>query len=816
MLRRRHFRLDLLSWTVILTLGLGIGLAAATGVVARTVAFDGLPIRDGERVLMLWGVDRAGSFPHLPLRPTDLPGITDRLRGVAEVAAADYNGATSWPFQPPSGSGAPLRLRGTLAGGNYFDVLGAVPALGRTLRPDDDVIGAPRVMVLSHAAWLRHFAGDPAILGRSFTAVIFGAPYTVVGVMSPGLDLPRGVEFWTAFLPTAAVDGSLERSPWAMDLLVRLSPGSTSQRVEGVLAGHYETLAAGGASQYAGARATSRTVAALVTGDVRPAFRALAVAAVVVLLVTCANVAGLLLLRASGRRRELAVRVALGAGRARLVRALALQHGAVAVAGGVVGGAVAMVAVRTFAVLAPEGLPRITELGVDWRLFAMLVLVTLVVVLVVALGPALAATRVDPASVLGATYAGVGGGRREVRVRRLLAGGQVALALAVLAAASLLGRSLGNARSLALGVEAPERLSFVEIVPSAGWDAGRIPGGDRTAQGAHWLTLQDQILARTAALPGVTAVAPVVHEAYAGTAGWDARLEAEGAAAGDSARRPYLNMEITSEDYLRVTGTALVRGRWIAATDREGAVPVIVLSEAAARALFPGEDAVGRRVTLWAGRTATVVGIVADTRFRELLVARPSFYLPHRQFDGSAPFLAIRTRGDPSRVASSVREVVRSLAPGLLVQDHGTLRARLAEPLARPRLMAAVMLGYAAVAVLLAVAGLYAVVAQGVATRRREFAVRSALGATPRALWSLVLRDGGRVALAGVAVGVPLALVGGELLSSVLFEVAPADAATIALSAGAVVVLSFLAVAPSAWRAARVGVGGRVPDVERD
>jgi predicted permease len=621
------------------------------------------------------------------------------------------------------------------------------------------------------------------------------------------------VEFWTAFLPTAAVNGSLERSPWAVDLLVRMTPGSTPQRVEAALAGHYESLAASGASQYAGARATSRTVSTMVTGDVRPAFRALAVAGAIVLLVTCANVAGLLLLRASGRRRELAVRMALGAERVRLVRTLARQYGVVAIAGGVMGGVIATAAVRAFAALAPEGLPRIAELGVDWRLFAMLLAVTLVVVLVVALGPALAATRVDPASVLGATHAGVGGGRSEVRVRRLLVGAQVALALAVLAAATLLGRSLGNARSLALGVDAPERLSFVELIPSAGWDAGRVSASDPAARRAHWLALQDQILARTAALPGVTGVAPVVHEAYAGTAGWDARLEAEGAAAGDSARRPYLNMEITNEDYLRVTGTALVRGRWIAATDREGAVPVIVLSEGAARALFPGEDAVGRRVKLWAGRTATVVGIVADTRFRELLVARPSFYLPHRQFDGSAPFLAVRTSGEPAAIALSVRGVVTSLAPGLLVQDHGTLRARLAGPLARPRLLAAVMLGYAAVAVLLAVAGLYAVVAQGVATRRREFAVRSALGATPRALWSLVLRDGGRVAIAGVAVGVPLALVGGELLSGVLFEVAPTDPATLALSAGVVLVLALAAAAPSAWRAGRVRVTRAMDDV---
>jgi hypothetical protein len=345
------------SWSIIVTLGLGIGLAAATGVVARAVAFDGLPIRDADRVLMLWGVDRAGSFSHLPLRPADVASLTERMRGVADVAPADYNGATVWPFHSPSGSGAPLRLRGTLAGGRYFDVLGAVPVLGRALRAEDDVIGAERVMVLSHAAWRRHFGGDLRVIGRSLKSVIFGATYTIVGVMPPGLDVPRGVEFWTAFTPSAAVGGSLERSPWAVDVLARIAPGGTSGRVEEVLTSFYASLADKGQSQYAGARATSRTVAALVTGDVRAAFGVLAAAAALVLVVTCGNVGGLLLLQASGRRRELALRAALGASRATLLRTLAARHAVLALAGGAVGLLVAIFAVSTFARMAPPRAP---------------------------------------------------------------------------------------------------------------------------------------------------------------------------------------------------------------------------------------------------------------------------------------------------------------------------------------------------------------------------------------------------------------------------------------------------------------------------
>lgn len=791
-------------WFIILTLALGVGLAAATGVVARAVAFDGLPISDGDRVLMLWGSDRAGSFAHLPLSPTDFAALVERMRGVADVAAGDYNGAFPWPFHSPGGSGAPLRLRGTLAGGRYFDVLGAVPVLGRALRAEDDVVGAERVMVLSHAAWQRHFGGDVGVIGRPLRSVIFGATYTIVGVMAPGLDLPRGVEFWTAVIPTAAVNGSLERSPWAVDVLVRLTPGGTPARVEEILTAYYATLAASGQSQYAGARATSRRVSDLVTGEVRPAFGVLAAAAALVLLVTCGNVAGLLLLQAGERRRELALRAALGASRGALLRTLAARHAALAIAGGAVGSVIAVVAVRAFARLAPRELPRVEELGVDWRLFVLLTVVTALVVIVVGVGSALSATRVSPASVLGGGRMGVGGTRGDVRARRVLVGGQVALALVVLSSASLVARSLANLTSLDLGITAPERLSFIELIPSAGWND--VPGdkNDPASQRARWLALQQEILTRVATIPGVTGVTPVVHEAYAGSAGWDARLEAVGSSANDSTRRPYLNMEVTNEDYLRVTGVELMRGRWITSGDREGGDPVLVLSEGAGRALFPGEDPIGRRVRMWGNTTATVVGLVRDTRFREHRVARASFYLPYTQFDGAAPFLAVRTSGDAGGVASAIRQVVNALAPGLVVQEHGTLQARLAEPLARPRLLAAILGGFATVVVLLALAGVYTVVAGSVATRRREFGVRAALGATPARLLALVLGEGGRIALFGSGAGVLLSLWGGRLMESLLYGVAPHDAATLALSTVGVMVLCALAVVPSAWRAALV------------
>ncbi len=334
------------SWTVALTLAVGIAFASATGVIARAIAFAGLPVRDADRVVVMWGIDGAGSFTHLPLAPLDVPPLAEAMRGVATVAWGDYDGASAWVFRATDGNQTPLRLRGTLAGGNYFELLGARPVLGRTLRPDDDVIGAERVIVLSHSAWRGQFGGDSSVIGRVVRRGAAGGALHHRRRDAAGLDVPRGVEFWTAFAPTAARNGSLAESPWNVDVFARLEPGATAEQARQVLERYYQTLGANGKTPYRGATATVRTLPDLVTGDVRPVFAALAAAAVLVLLVTGVNVSGLLLLRATSRRRELAVRAAIGAARGRLVRELIVEHAMLAIVGGMLGAALASALVQ--------------------------------------------------------------------------------------------------------------------------------------------------------------------------------------------------------------------------------------------------------------------------------------------------------------------------------------------------------------------------------------------------------------------------------------------------------------------------------------
>ena len=800
---RRLARTPGFAATISLTLALGIGLASATGVIARQIAFAALPVRDADRVVVMWGIDRAASFTHLPLSPSDVAPLTIAMRGVATVAASDYNGANAWVFRGPDGGTAPLRIRGSLVGGTFFDLLGTRPVLGRALRADDDAIGAPRVIVLSYHTWRTLFGADSTVLGRSLFAVQRGVSYTIVGVMPPGLDVPRGVQFWTAFAPTAAQNGSLEGSSWNVDVVARLAPNATATLAREALNSFYQRLAREGKTSYAGARATVRTLPELVGGDVRPVFAALSVAAAAVLLVACGNVTALLLIRAGRRRRELAVRAAIGAARGRLVCELLAEHALLAVLAGGVGATLAAAIVRAFQRLAPAELPRVAELGLDWSLLAVVTAVTAVVVLVVGIAPALVASRVAPAESLGAAHAGAGGRSRDVRMRRILVGAQVAMALVVLTAAALVGRSLAQLSALDIGLPAADQLVFVELVPPTRADVTVGSSGDRKSALVRWRSTLDVVMSGVRASPGVVAVAPVSAPPFAGLAGWDGQVAAEGAAPEDSARRPYLNMEITNSNYLRVTGIALMRGRWFSESDREGAPRVVALSQRAAGRLFPGQDAIGRRVTLWDDSLATVVGVIGDTRYREFLEMRPSIYFPFRQFDAGATLLAVRTTSNPTTIAQTVRSVAATADPAILVVEGGTMRALTAAPLARPRLLAAVLGTYAIMVVVLAFAGLYAVIAGTVTSRRREFGVRSALGATPGALSRLVFRDGLAVAAAGTAVGLVAALLGARLLTVLLYGIRANDLETHAASAVALFAFSAAAVAPHAWRAAR-------------
>jgi predicted permease len=776
---------------VVGTLALGIGLASGMGAVARAVAFAPLPVREQERVVVLWGENRQRSFAHVPVPLAGLQEFARTSRTMEAVAGMDYNGAWAWTFRAPD---RPLRYKGSLVTGDWARTLGVVPVLGRALRPEDDVPGAPRVMVISHALWRRAYGGDSTVLGRTLTPHAQGVPYTIVGVMPPGLDVPRGVEFWTPIAPSTTHEGK----SWAVvDVVGRLRPGATPEAARAELTAFVRRALAARSPMYAGVDATVRGLPEFAIGDVRPALAATSAAAALVLLIACVNVAGLVLVRTGRRQQELAVRAALGAGRPRLLRQLLAEHAVLALLGGALGAGVAALAVRGFAALAPAELPRIAEVRVDASLLALATAVTALVVVLVGLLPAAAGARVSVADTLRRHGRGVFGGRGARTARRGLVTLQVALALVILAGAGLVTRSLARLQAVDLGL-ATERVAIAQLV--AGGSLLSV-GPDAKARFRHTL---DQVLARVRAVPGVVDVAPVVLTPFSGTSGWDGLFEAEGVAPGDSSRAPWLNMESTSAAYARTTGVALRQGRFLLDTDDERAPLVVVLSEGAARRMWPGEDPIGKRVRFPTQPWRTVVGVVADTRYRDLVEPRPTIYFPHRQFDQPPNFLAIRAAADAGAVLPAVRAAVAEVAPDLLVAPSGTLGELAAAPLARPRLNAALLGAFAVVAVVLTAVGLFGVVAASLAQRARELGVRAALGARPRDLARLALREGVGLAVVGVAVGLAAALAGTRVLERVLFEVAPTD--PLALGGAVALLLAVCAAAclVPARRAARV------------
>lgn len=753
----------------ILTLALGIGLSTAVFTVADALLIRRLPVHDQNRIVVLSGAGRART--DWPIRLDEAREFALRTRSLSEVAFVSYYGAIDTPIRDGDHVS---RLRGSLVSGNYFDVIGAKPALGRALRASDDVVGAAPVVVLSYAAWQRRFDGDPGVVGRRVVTYGDGTTYTVVGVMPQGLDYPKSTDFWA---PVVALWGGRMRSLIALHVVGRLKPGATPASARDDF-----TAFLGRAD----APSTDRdfhgfvhTLPQLVLGDTRPAVLAFAAAAALLLLITCINVANLHLMRGLSRAREIAVRSALGGSRRRVVAQLLTESAVLAFAGGALGVGVAALAVRAFVAIAPSGMPRLDEIGLNPTVLAGAVAITVLSLLVFALTPAITTSRVELQSVLRSDTR-QSGSRRSRRLSESLVTAQVALALVVLSSAGLIARSLMKLERANLSFN-PSHLLIGEL-------SVRV---DSLEAASNPTVMLDRLLPRLQAIPGVLSVSPVVAIPFSGSHGWDGVARAEGQSAADAAGNPMLNMEIAAPGYFATFGIPILRGRAIADADRKDAPPVVVLSQSAARHFWPHDDPIGKRVLMGSSGddTATVVGVVPDTRYRDLRDARPSIYFPLSQSQFPTPMtLAIRTIGPPAALVSGIRRVIGAAEPGVALVSAAPFDSFLAAPLAQPRLNALLLAVFACAAVVLAAIGLFGVMATMVRQRTREFGIRMALGADRRDLMRMVVRRGVMIAAPGIAVGIAGALFANRLLSSLLYEVNATDLPTLA-AVGALLLL---------------------------
>ena len=780
---------------VVLPLALGIGattaiFSAVHGVLLRPLPYrePGLLVTVNHYYPSLKGLEAGVSAP-------GFRDYRDRTRSFARVAVGAF-------WQPNlTGQGEPERLTGAFGSGDYFAALGVQPALGRAFGPDEDAPGRAQVVVLSDGFWRRRLGADPRAVGR--TLVLNGRTYQVVGVMPPGFADPfvPAAEVWRPLALSAEQLAEGRTNEW-LSLVARLRPGVEVGAARAELRTLAEQLKRAYPDSYPAD--WSLTVASLQdknTGRIRPALLVLLGAVGFVLLIAAANVANLLLARGAGRAREVAVRTALGARRAQLARQMLAESVVLAAAAGTLGAGLAAAAVRALAAFAPATLPA-GAIRVDAPVLGFALAVSLGTGLLFGLAPAAQAARGALSGALREGGRGAAGDRGAQLVRRGLVVAEVALALVLLTGAGLLTRSFARLQDVAPGFEPRGVLTFTVALPQAKYPSD-----------TQRVALFDALLPRVAAVRGVRA-AGAVSELPFGPGGSTGSFAVEGYQAPPGQPGPWGDFRVATPGYFEALRIPLRRGRLFTAQDAPGARRVAVVDEELAARYWPGQNPIGRRVSLGApdGQPPAwieVVGVVGHAK-QEGLDADPrvQLYLPFAQSPTGQLAVAVRAAGgaagDPERLLPLLRAAVREVDRDLPLADVRTLESRVDASVGPRRLSALLLGGFATLALVMACLGLYGVMAYAVAQRTRELGVRLALGAARGNVLGLVLRQGLTLALAGGAVGLAGALALSRLLQSQLYGVRAADPATLAgvvLLLGAV---AFVAALVPARRATRV------------
>jgi putative ABC transport system permease protein len=754
----------------VLTLALGIGANSAIFSVVNSVLLRPLPYERPEELVLV-----AGRYPEFGRTGTSLPDFRDwrdqTTRTFAQMAARH---GTAFNL---TGAGEPERLVADRVTANFFATLGVRPQLGRGFLPGEDRVGGDDdVVVLSHGFWQRRFGGDAAVVGRAIQ--LSGRPYTVVGVAPPEFRFGRAVDLWATVRTDSSAGAATQRRSEFLEVLGRLRPGVTPEQGATELAGVVRRLA----EQYPETNGSLQSEVVGLQDDLvreaRPAILAFMGAVGMVLLIACANVANLLLARAATREREVAVRVALGAGRGRLVRQLLTESALLSLIGGAIGLTLAAWAVAAVRSASVQFLPRQAEVAVDGRVVLFSLALALLTGVVFGLAPAVRLAGGSLQGMLRESARGSTGGGAAARLRSALVLGEVAVALVLLVGAGLLIRSFEKLNAVDVGFDPRGVLTYRVLFPAAKYqDVEQLP--------AHYASL----LERTRTIPGVQAAAlsqelPMMGSGYitftiAGRPPVEARADA-----APEDLQPFF----VTPAYFKALGVPLRRGRLFSEADAPGAPPVALINEEMARRFYTtGGDPIGSRVTFgnpddtsavwW-----TVVGVVGNVA-QEGVTARPypQLYRPLLQDPSRAVFVSLRTTRDPLTLAAPARQALKALDPDLPLSDLQTLEARVAESIARPRVSVVLLTAFAWVALTLAAVGIYGVMAYTVVQRTREIGVRMALGATPGDVQRLVVGQAMRPALLGVAVGVAAALLASRLVASLLYGVSAADPLTFVL-----------------------------------
>jgi predicted permease len=783
----------------VLTLALGIGANTAIFSVVNAVLLRPLPYKNPDRLVSLWeNVPQRGRSRAAPANFFDWKKQNTTFENLAAFGAGTMT---------LTGGGEPEQLLGTRASAGYFSVIGVEPELGRSFTAEEYEPGKGQVTLLGHNFWQRRYGGNTNILNQAI--ILDGTSYTVVGIMPPALfpTWPNAAgkysfdqsqqQFWIPMSFSAQFAGL--RTAHVLGVLGRLKPGVTVEQAQADM----NTIGARLEHEYAANKGEGIIVNPFmneVVGSVRPVLMTLLGAVGLVLLIACANIAGLLLAQHASRSKEVAIRAALGAGRATIVRQFVLESLLLSAMGAVAGLVLARLGIDLILKLIPEQLPRFSQTQLNWRVLSFTILLSLFTCMLFGLLPAWQASKTDLQTTLEQGRRVSGPGVAKQRFRQLLVVFQISLAVMLVIGAGLLMKSFWRLRNVDPGFKPANVLSLGVTLPQS-----------RYGNQQQINTFFSQLIERISALPGVEA-ASIAYD-HPLQANWIDSFAIEGrpTAPGESLSA---NFSPVSSDYFRTVSTPLVSGRLFTPQDDQDHPGVVVVNETFARRYFPHEKALGQKLQLsppariWANQKFTsfeIVGIVRDVKSAGLSVAaEPAYYVPAVQAPLVDMTILVRTKDEPTAILPALRRTVWSLDPDQPISNVGTMDKIVSDSIAQPRLSMILMGLFGALALVLAAVGIYGLLSYAVAQRTQEMGIRIALGAQVRDVLALILKQGLLLVLIGEALGLIGSFALTRVISSLLFGVTPTDAGTFAVVAVVLAAVAMLACYLPARRATKV------------
>jgi putative ABC transport system permease protein len=749
-----------LTAVLILTIALGIGLNSALFSVVNSLLLNPLPFPEADRLTYAWTRSDRLSSERLGVTPEEFEEWRKQPQSFMGIAA--HTG--TW-FNL-SGTDEPERISSARVSPTFFSLLGIKPALGRDFLPEDEDFKGGRAVILSHRLWQRRFSADPSLIGR--TIRLNDLPYVVVGILPPGFRLPQiregtsETELWTV------LDLNIWRGAPVLSVFARLKPGLDVEVAQAELNSIARRLEIAYPQTHSGKSVHLVPLQEQVVGGVRHSLLVLFGAVLIVLLIACANISNLLMARAAGRRREMALRLAIGASRLRLIRQLLTEGILLAVVGGGLGLLIAFFAKTLLLSLSEQSIPRADEVVIDMRVLLFTLSLSVIIGLVFSILPAILASSMNPNQSLKEGAKPGAAGRSGNRLRGMLIVVQVALALVLTISAGLLTRSFLALLSVDPGFDPKKVLTF-DLFLSSKYNP--------PAQGAGFYR---QLTERLAALPGVEAAGAVNALPLGGTFTWTFFIEGRQPSDVPLGRVEY---QIVTPDFFHTVGIPLVKGRVFTEQDGKEAIPVGIINEAMARLYWPNEDPIGKRLRVQAPISmapwATIIGVVGDVKHNGLdRDPSPAFYRPHQQHPRGDMTLVVRAQRDPLALANSVRYQVREMDKDIPISNLREYTYFVAKSVAQRRFAMLLLAIFAVIALALALCGIYGVLSYSVSQRTQELAIRQALGAEPRDVLALVVRQGMYLVLVGIIIGLAAAFGLTRVMTNMLYEIKPLDLTT--------------------------------------